>query len=402
MKFASFSKDILCTLDSLEKKDATMERESLVKSYFSKRPILNSVYFLSQILSSFTLGRFFLLVGVFIFRIPRHNKYHLQHQTIFLYKNNNEKKALLLWSLDAQALHLQIDFVDVLRNIVSAFSRLFLLRKVYTQFLQKRAKGKVPVYIFLRQCEMLCWLLYWEKKLHESSVQTLIVSTDGNPHGLAIFIVAQILKKKSIFATHACLPLNAAPFTATIALLYGPAAQELYLKNGCAFQEIKFLNSTRKLPTSFLPRAPRILIACSKVLRWEQLQPYMQSLANCKFFLRPHPNHVDKKESYASLGIPLLTMEAIDQCLSTIDLVWGGNSNLHLDCFLQGKPTFFLPEIELVTEPQLPFVNGLIPRWQKNISIQGNVDHFCNLASQPNWLQEMGHFLQFTKEILNE
>ncbi len=382
-------------LNTLHIKDATQERQELVDAYLQAHPIKKMLYHFAEPLLKVTAFRFAVFFLCYVYFSPRGISKDKLGKNAFFFKNTNEEKLIEVLSSHVFLVRLRSSFLDKLLNILLApLDGLYLL-KMYVQFLTKRSDNEITnrLFVYVRSCEYLVWVLSGTRFFSGSKLTTVMVSTEGNPHGLAFLACAQISKKKSVFLSHSHLPLSTAPFTADIAVLHGIAAKWAYDRGGCVFEKTYFYtHSFPKFNQSLNMRRPRVLLALSKKFSWSQLTHLIQKNNDCDFYVRYHPTAMDmfkaRREQPAHIRGELF--HPLRNITQNIDMVWAGNSNVHLDFLSLSTPSFFVPEIEAVSAERLPFLNSasLVLQWEPSLGAGENLQKFSDYSQTPHWATE--------------
>lgn len=398
---------VLDNLRTLYLKDNTLERQDLVQAFLAKRSGYFWLYALLEKNLHLYIVKLLIFYGCFTyshFSIKKLLKNKSSPEKfIFIYKNKNEASVIKNFSPDVVIIPLDWSLENMIFNTFTALKNCRKLLKIFNVYLKKNNEiSFTQLYCYVRACELLHFYFSFKKLFNGISAQTILVSTDGNPHGLAAIAAGQTLQKEVVYMAHAHFPLNGAPLKANKAILFGSTALGFYKKYGATFEEVFYYH--QEFPSFRLnSKTPtlRILIAPSKSFSWADMDVILKKTDHCHFFVRYHPHAINLNDCLATQPsfVKNTTSMELDELASFADAVWAANSNVHLDFISRGTPSFYVPELDNTQSPQLPFIkNDFLQNWSIATPAHDQILDFIKNCDSKKWQSLFNDYINTTNK----
>lgn len=398
---------LLENLKILHIKDNTLERQDLVHAFLKKRRGYSWLYSILEKNLHVSIVR---LLIFFVGHTYSHfsvknllKKTRSQENFIFIYKNKNEASVIKHFSSEVAIVSLDCSLKNMIVNTFLALKNYRHLLEIFNIYLKKN--NEVPfsqLYGYVRACEMLHFYFSFKLLFNSISAQTILVSTDGNPHGLAAIAAGQTLQKEVVFMAHAHFPLNGAPLKVNKALFFGSAASRFYKKYGAIFEDVFYYYQKPPLFRTNLKNSDlRILLAPSKSFSWADMDVIFKKTDRCLFFIRYHPHSINLNDCLATQPsfVKNTTSMDLDELASFADAVWAANSNVHLDFISRGTPSFYIPELDNTQSPLLPFIkNDFLQNWSTTTSANDQIVNFIKNCDSEKWQALFNDYINTTNK----
>lgn len=360
---------LLRAIRSQIKKDLTQERKEIVAVALETRPLLGFFY---RILGF----PFFREIGSILFSI----------------------RSLLLWaghSADAKGmlvLRATVNERRALKEILngrsaSTFSALEWVRDIgfplpilfkeglkFFRIVRRLSEAK-PLYFRVRLIELL--IIYFLQSRKIKAIKSILVASEGNPHGLALLALGKRHSLPTVFASHAPISVNPIAIDCDCAILSGIESELSFRKAGSKMGKIEF----HSLPHKIFSRGEKDIFALKEICLClgmgfnirgveELLEHLAQHLPGLKVKVRAHPSLPSAARALNSkVNVSIGKTFAEDFSPGTLALA--GNSTVHLDLWVRGIPSLYWPHLDRGADQLLPFVvANEIPRLE---SLEGLV-----------------------------
>ncbi len=234
-------------------------------------------------------------------------------------------------------------------------------------------------YEFMPLCRIASTIgFYLRYQLELSSAdapKAVLIASNYSPDSSGLQWAARAHSIKSIFIPHAAIPLRKwmPPLEVDLAILDGPAALDTYRVHGKVRGGVVF----RGLPGSSFPMSVsnlqskeiKVGIFLTALTDKEVLERLLLSIRDLllpsQIVLRPHPvqivNH-DFSDGFASgIEVVLSKNNSLLNDISRCDLIFIGDSSVHLEVLKAGKPTVYVPLLDRIYDDYYGF-------WEKRIT----------------------------------
>ncbi len=333
-------------------KDNSAFRHYVAEFYLKKNIFLSAAYrFLDNFRKGFiglSAGSYFYLTSYLFIRVPKNKKY------ISMVKISTETNSCVaLFGADRD----KIGFVKF-SPMPSLLSLRHLCRGVFYGKaggfcrIMSRIINRYDLYVALRAVQYLGYYDRFSLEFDKKRIKTILVFSDGNPHGRALLHAAYRKNIKTCFVSHGEPNEPMPPLHCNIACLLGKRSLDRYEKNGSrfgrvvyqghreTFKRIKCPDFGKKLniglflsKTTALSSVPELIGLLGKVFMYERI------------LIREHPNFsIPKKYRKDFLKDPKVKISgknSVDEDTRFCDLVFSGNTTTHVDVLLRGRPSLY-------------------------------------------------------------
>lgn len=307
--------------------------------------------------------------AAFIFLIAVIRSSHLvkfEDQCVyFLNWSEAERSTLTKWNQELQIARARnvswsMSFSKILYAPIFLLENLLIIPRVLKLIF--RLSARYPFLVSARATEALLTFLLFSKKVGSKKVH-FVISSESNPHAIALMQLARIGRIKLSYIAHSPYIDNPRPVFFDLGVFWG---SEIY-------RQLTDLGSTIKTHFLINPRTEfafngqkgSILICLSKTVHHASLLLFVRQISEMtwlrtyKIQIRPHPN---AKNNFPSDLKPLICKdESLSQCLTSCLFVIAGNSTVHLDVLAYGIPSFYSSRVDDQQTVTLPFIrDGLI------------------------------------------
>lgn len=211
---------------------------------------------------------------------------------------------------------------------------------------------------------------------HGQSARAVLVSSDSNPPAMGAIAAARARGLKVAYITHGHLPEGPPPLDVDLALVDGPALEDVYRRAGPLRGRVVYKGAEgayRPLQRQGLRRQrPIVGVFMSILVDWRRAYAVLERLRVAlrpeRIVLRFHPNTVIRDpasrrllprwpELQVSDGATILTDDA-EPC----DLVLAGSSSCHLTLLRFGVPTAVVRGLDTMPHDFYRFIeSGIVP-----------------------------------------
>lgn len=240
---------------------------------------------------------------------------------------------------------------------------------------------KHPPYISLRALEYLAY--YSRIRNSATNKSAVVITTDSNPHGLALLKSAQSLGLKKIFISHGHPNPPAPRLSLDTAILYGPYSMKFYRIDAKTKTKVLF-NPSKKffIPIKKTIHYKCVGIALSKNFSLDELEntttKVRRIFGSVMVILRPHPSTKIKKPLYRfseKNHCEIDTGQSLVSFFSEIDLLLADDTTTHLNALLMGIPSLYMGSLD-----RYGFVSeGLVLPFSR-VHSKNDIDDFYNAS----------------------
>lgn len=215
----------------------------------------------------------------------------------------------------------------------------------------RRLCRKYPLYVVMRVAEALCFYAELVRYVRSHQPNFLMISSEGNPPGLAALGVSRSLGTPVVYVAHAPHVVNPAKIDCSVGVFWGQHSLQEFLSVGSNFQKTFLMGSIARETIPHLEKT-HICFCLSKSVNQELL---LQGVELCeqegfknRIIVRPHPNSfVSRKQLIKILGNKAqVSSDSLDHDLGRSSLCIAGGSSVHLESLSRGVPTIQLEKID--------------------------------------------------------
>lgn len=178
----------------------------------------------------------------------------------------------------------------------------------------------------------------------------IIVTTDGNPNGMALFALGECYRTTTIFLSHGEPIPPMAKLRAKMAYLLGQHSADVYREHGTRFEELLF-QGHKDFEMTYTPLSEAITTVGLFIGKLDQVERLRETihLINSIFdpqriLLRQHPNFPLNGGTVSQLqsgNLEISEEASIFKDIHRCDLMVIGDSTSHLQVLLCGKPSLY-------------------------------------------------------------
>lgn len=387
-------------------KDSGVFKRQLFLLYLKK---IKPALFLYCLVREFKNGFFGPVVGLLFYlgvylliRFPQNKKY------VSMVELNTEKKS---YRDIFEEHHGKIKLIQ--RGLVPSFSAIkslvhrFSLKQITADFY---TVGKIlkryDLFIALRSIQYLAYYDRFVFELDAQNTDAIIVFTDANPHGRALLHSAYKKNIKLCFVSHG-EPIDPIfPIHCDIVYLFGERSLLRHQKNKSRFGRVLFhghKNLFKRIREIDFEKNLAIGLFLSKSTRLEEVSKLSfllkERFNGCSILIRRHPNMALSKTEERLLlknsAVYMSDSESIDSDIEKCDFVIAGDSTVHLDILLRGRPSLYYRNLEENPFDKYGYVEeGIILDWNMDIA----PDVINNFYQDLNTKNRISYFLDTEKD----
>lgn len=238
----------------------------------------------------------------------------------------------------------------IIPNLLRIFPLLYILGNLFFVFRQSAILlRRSPLFVAMRAAELTAYFIYLKRAV--SQAKLVIVTTDNNPNGNALFFLAEALDKRSLFISHGEPNPPLHRFHVDMAVLFGEVSKERYRKCGAQIEEVLFHGHKelqREMRPVALSEIDCVGIFLSKFNSRENLVKLISQINRNfqpgRILLREHPNFRLQRGLRAELiRLGAKTSHRLDiySDIERCDLIVAGNTTSHLEVLLSGCPSLY-------------------------------------------------------------
>jgi hypothetical protein len=297
---------------------------------------------------------------------------------------------------------------DVLR-LASTFA--ITLRRIIR--LSRRLHLRHPGFKVLRVAELLGFYMRYRRVLVRERYSLAVMSSHSNPHGIAFNIAARSAGIPVVLITHGMPVRPVANLSFDLAIVHCHDAVGAYEDGGCQLGRV-LVHGRRQhqaaMPDGPLPARIVVGIFLCKDVNESRLRTLVQRLRAdervARILVRPHPFNM-----WAGLArwiaecaderISLSTGRDVFQDIVASDVVLAGNSSVHIEAVLAGRPSAYVPGFDHATPDMHRLVaNGLIPSIGDDLRFDPEAMlQFYRRAEWPGILQRFANVNESEAEV---
>ncbi len=211
--------------------------------------------------------------------------------------------------------------------------------------------------------------LWFEAEFRNSAVKILFLSSEANPYAMAALWAAKKYHVRTCYVPHGFVAENPPRLHFDLNLLDGPALRKLYENSGAISGSVGY----RGLPGPSAPMKVKspgtigfflsLIYDEDEVVR--EINSAITTLNPARVLIRPHPNEVLGGKTFPHARIQLnstklLPTSSLDSDISECDLIFCGNSSVHLTILKRGVPTIQLREFDTLPFDTRQFIRNRI------------------------------------------
>ena len=302
-----------------------------------------------------------------------------ERRAVSMVRLNTEKKTLFLFFEDGPV---SIGLIrqtcrvsgSALMDLISAVSLKNIKRdiRVIRTLLHRH-----DLFVVLRGLQYLAYYDPCIKELRPEETEKIFFFTDANPHGRALMHSARSKQIYSCFISHGEPNPPFVPLCSDAAYLLGKRSWDRYRRCGSRVGTVLFQgHKERWAPVRPLDsvRGIRAGIFLSKSTPAEGVLSLIErirtSLGCDAILVRPHPNMGSSTALQKSLtrlpDVRISEGRGVDEDIRACDVVFAGDTTVHLEVLLGGRPSLYVRGLERVFFDRYGYVEeGLIMEWRE-------------------------------------
>jgi hypothetical protein len=222
-----------------------------------------------------------------------------------------------------------------------------------TAALARRLSRRYGVFRALRVVELIAYYRRYSQLFASRRFELAVMSSHSNPHGIALNLAARRFGVPVVLITHGMPIRPIARLDYSLAIVECEASRRIYDDAGCRMG-CTVIKSRRRdyAPLRLTPvDAMTIGVFLSKDPAEEQVMAAVRALLADErvrtVLVRPHPVNLWSRlpACMASLEDPRVTMQpagSLEDGLRHCDVVLAGNSTVHLDALIAGRPSCYV------------------------------------------------------------
>ena len=363
------------------RKDNSPYRKALFHNFVEKSPLVAHGYDLIAKRSRGELGAWccwlFFVHSFLSIRLPRPTG------VVTAFRTRNERETFLkVISTENRSRVGVVEYQELAglrgREAVSVLVKIRRLAPL--RRLMKELSLKYPLFVALRATEYLAYCAKLDDHIGDERVRTVLVFSDGNPHGIALLHLARSYGKGAVFVAHGEPTEPIYPLLCSAAFLWGQSSAERYREAGARFERTVLLGCRDKWLPMDRVREPLscVGIFLSKMTRKSKIVSLVGRIRQVydpeTILIRPHPNAplpLSMEGELTSLpGVRISEGSDLSTDARASDLVLAGNTTAHPEILLGGTPSLYCFDLEGADFDRIGYVRqNLVLAWTPQISI---------------------------------
>ena len=376
-------------------KDNTDFKRSLFLRYIKKRKSLFMLYRLTERLKNGFFGPIaglsFYLITYLLIRFPQNRK------CVSMLRLKTEKKSYRdIFGKNCNGINLMRLSLLISYSSIKSLVRQFSFKKIiHALHILGIILKRYDLFIALRSIQYLAYYDRFDFEIDKRNTNMIIIFTDANPHGRALM---QLAHKKDIglcFISHGEPNEPIPPVYCDIVYLLGERSLLRYKKSKSRFGKVLYhghKNIFKRIREVEFRKNVRIGIFLSKSTGLDEvvkLNYLLEETFRCESILiREHPNMgLSKKEKNRLLENPKIQIsdgKSIDRDIEKCDLIFAGNSTVHVDILLRGCPSLYYRGLEKTFFDRYGYIKeGVVLDWNIDI-IPDDINNFYKDLNNKN------------------
>lgn len=225
----------------------------------------------------------------------------------------------------------------------------------------------------LRVAELLGYYMRYLRIFESGRYSLAVMSSHSNPHGIAFNLAARRCGVPVVLITHGMPVRPVARLSYDLGVVHCEEARQTYDDEGCRIGRV-LIHGRRQhvtpMPEGPLPRALTVGVFLCKDVSEDRLRALLEYLLASprvsRILVRAHPFNmwVGLRSWIAACGDVRLSLSEggeVFQDIETADIVLAGNTSVHIEAVMAGRPSGFVPGLDHATRDLHRFVaSGLI------------------------------------------
>lgn len=378
-------------------KDSSNSVYYLFLIYIKKNKLVFLLYrLLEQFKNGFLgiiVGFAFYLISYLLIRFSRNRK------CVSMLKLNTEMKSYKdIFAKNCDKINLIHHSLLGLFFSIKPLIHQFSLKKVITDFsILGKILKRYDLFIALRAIQYLAYYDRFDFELHKGNTNIVIVFTDANPHGRALMQSALKKNIKLCFISHGEPDETMPPICCDIAYLFGERSLLRYRKNRSHIGKVLYYGHKdifKKIREVDFRKNVQIGIFLSKSTNLDEVVKLIfllkKTFKNCTILIRKHPNmdltRREEKMLLRSFAVQISDGKSLDRDIEKCDFVLAGETTVHLDVLLRGRPSLYYRNLEKNFFYRYDYVKEeIILEWDMDISDEV-INNFYQDLNKKNWV----------------
>jgi hypothetical protein len=248
----------------------------------------------------------------------------------------------------------------------------------------------------LRVAELIGFYMRYRRVLERERYSLALMSSHSNPHGIAFNVAARRAGIPVVLITHGMPVRPVANLSYDLAVVHCREAIDAYASGGCHMGDVLVHGRRQHLspmPDGQLPDRVAVGIFLCKDVNEACLRALLQRLHAdervARILLRPHPFNMwaGLERWIVGCADPRIALSAGRGVFADIiasDVVLAGNSSVHIEAVVAGRPSAYVPGFDHATPDMHRFVAaGLIPSVTDDLSF--DPEAMLRFYRRPEW-----------------
>ncbi len=339
-------------------KDNTRDRKNYIKSYLAKNYVSYVFY---HFINLTRVGKSIANLSWCATRFAPNIPVNSARNGVFL--NTNEQSALLQLKEDFDFKSLLLISLASFKSRINSIKTLFSivskipLLKIWS--LSKLLSKRYPFYISARCLEIISLYLYFKFIRNDLHQKWFFISTESNPHSLALMALAEEHILHVVFVTHSPFIDNASPIFVDIGIFWNSYTKNQIVQRGGKVNSFYIHRRDSLINTQ--KKKDSILISLSKNPDWSGVLTIVKQIKDSpvlgKYLIkvRLHPSDIIPPKPDGS-DFRLSRNKSLQEDLASSVLMIAGNSTVHLESLKAKVPSFYTSKVDFTKNTTLPFI----------------------------------------------
>ena len=379
---------ILLGLRQVIRQDNAPYRALLFQLFLRRRPLARTPYLAISRFKATWVGhlvaRLFFLIRAISLEIPH------DHRFLTAVGSAIERRMLRVLSARTGSANVGVAHFRIGAALCNLFCWNFwklALQVLRMNVLFRHLLRDYPLFVVLRCVEFLA---YYVRLGNAARVaDKILVFSDGNPHGIALFHLAQRYQKKVVFVSHGDPVSPVYPLRCDLAFLWGHESERRYREAGAFLAEVVYCghrDKYRRIRPIALP-VQRIGVFLSKMTTVARVCAVVKELdrdySPAQIVIRQHPNFPLTRQMADTLRRHSNSLEISAEAnlfadAASCDLVLAGNTTAHSEILLGGTASLYCIELEGSDYDRCNHVHqGLVMEWKPGVSFDEINQFYC-------------------------
>jgi hypothetical protein len=241
-----------------------------------------------------------------------------------------------------------------------------------TAALARRLRRRYGVFRAMRVVELIAYYRRYSQLFASRRFELAVMSSHSNPHGIALNLAARRFGVPVVLITHGMPIRPIARLDYTVAIMECEASRRVYEDAGCRMDRTVIKSRRREYEPLRPPSGDAMTIGVflSKDPEERQVTATVRALlADARVrqvLVRPHPVNLWRRlsdciASFRDPRVRLLSAGSLDDDVRQCDVVLAGNSTVHVDALVAGRPSCYVRGFDHGPYDVQSFVcNGLV------------------------------------------